>query len=249
MVVGTASIATMAWLALGSVSQSPDATMAADHAPAPVIAPAHSVAATPAVAAPASAVTGAEAEVPKSAALVQDELTAALDQQPTSAAGNGEGLPDTLVPVPPVATKTEKQDLASLLDAPAPVQAAAAKPDKPALASGNAPNKDKAKNKPAAERLARTDKPRTVTAPAKPKAPQKPTPKKPAQPVDTDVALLAALLAHTKTPAAGSAEDIFKRCATNATADEVRRCRVRVCQGSAKGAAECKSVRISKVSS
>ena len=99
--------------------------------------------------------------------------------------------------------------------------------------------------------LARTGKARASTA--KPKVAQKPAAQKPAPSkkpaVDSDVAILAALLAHTKTPEAGSPEEIYKRCATNATAAEVQRCRVRVCQGSAKGAAECKSVRISKVSS
>lgn len=249
LVVGIASIATMGWLALGSVSQSPDATMAATHAPAPVLTPARSVAAMPAAVAAAPVAADAAAEVPKPAALIRDDLTAAFDPLPPSAEADRKGLSDTLALAPSPAATPEKQDLASLLDAPAPAPPAAVKPGKPAPVPADAPPKDKVKNKPAAERLARADKPRTATAPAKPKAPSKPAPKKPAPAVDTDVALLAALLAHTKTPAAGSAEDIFKRCATNATADEVHRCRVRVCQGSAKGAAECKSVRISKVSS
>lgn len=225
--VAIAGIATLAWLALGSVSETADQTLAAAHAPAPL----------PAV--PAAAPVDATPPAP-AAATIHDDLTAALD------APVAKELPGTPEPAPAAAAQAEHRDLASLLDAPA---AAPAPPFKLAAAAQEASvRKDGAAGKPA-----RSDKPRTPAPAPKPKVAQKPPARKPPAskpaPVDSDVALLAALLAHAKTPEAGSPEEIYKRCATNATAAEVQRCRVRVCQGSAKGAAECKSVRISKVSS
>lgn len=230
--IAIAGIGTLAWLAMGSVNESADASLAAAHAPArvpPMAAPAQAeVAAT---SAPAPAL---EAAPPApAAATIQDDLTAAFDVAGTSQ--------------PAPAVKAEQHDLASLLDAPAAAPAPALK-----LARA-APGKTAGTKKPATDKPARAEKARVSTA--KPKVAQKPSAQKPAPSkksapaVDSDVAILAALLAHTKTPEAGSPEEIYKRCATNATAAEVQRCRVRVCQGSAKGAAECKSVRISKVSS
>ncbi len=211
--IAFAGIAALAWLAFGSVNETDDATLAASHLP---------VRATPTASAPEAPA------VESTAAVIQEEVAA------PAAAGGAKDLSDALHAAP-----APKQELASLLDAPAPVVAKAA----PAAPRKDVPAKTSAR--PAQEKVARNDKPR---APTKPKPAPKSTPK-PAAPVDTDVALLAALLAHTKAPEAGSPQEIYKRCATNATAAEVQRCRVRVCQGSAKGAAECKSVRISKVSS
>lgn len=227
--IAFAGIATLAWLALGSVNETDDATLAAAHLPAratPVAAP--PVAEAP-IAPAASALDAPAAE--STAALIQEEVAA------PAAAGGAKDLSDALHAAP-----APKPELASLLDAPAPVVTKAA----PAAPRKDVPAKTSAK--PAPDKIARNDKPRAPAAPARPKPVPKSTPK-PAAPVDTDVALLAALLAHTKAPEAGSPQEIYKRCATNATAAEVQRCRVRVCQGSAKGAAECKSVRISKVSS
>jgi len=231
--IAIAGIGTLGWLALGSVNESADASLAAAHAPArvpPMAAPVQAAAATSAPTPALEAISQAPA-----AATIQDDLTAALD------------APNTSQPSTAPAAQADRHDLASLLDAPAAAPAPTLK-----LAQA-APGKATGTTKPAADKPARTDKARAPAA--KPKvaqkpAAQKPAPvKKPAPAVDSDVAILAALLAHTKAPEAGSPEEIYKRCATNATAAEVQRCRVRVCQGSAKGAAECKSVRISKVSS
>ena len=211
--IAFAGIATLAWLAFGSIEQQPPETrMAAASMPAP------------------AARAAAPVEAPVAAAQIQEE--------PAAPGAGAKDLNDALHATPTPVALPAKTELASLLDAPAPAAAKAAP---------TTPRKDSAA-KPAANKVARSEKPRVAAAPAKPKPVQKAAPKK-AAPVDTDVALLAALLAHTKTPEAGSPEEIYKRCATNATAAEVQRCRVRVCQGSAKGAAECKSVRISKVSS
>jgi len=211
--VAFAGIATLAWLAFGSIAQQPPETqLAAASLPAPA----------------------ARAAVP-----VEAPVAVAQIQEEQAAPGAGaKDLNDALHATPAPAALPAKTELATLLDAPAPATVKAAP---------GTPRKNSAA-KPAANKVARSEKPRVAAALAKPKPVQKAAPKK-AAPVDTDVALLAALLAHTKTPEAGSPEEIYKRCATNATAAEVQRCRVRVCQGSAKGAAECKSVRISKVSS
>ncbi|MEW6761866.1 MAG: hypothetical protein AB1437_13680 [Pseudomonadota bacterium] len=232
--IAIAGIGTLAWLAFGSVNESADASLAAAHAPTrvpPMAAPAQAAVAATSAPAPALETTP---QAP-AAATIQDDLTAALD------------APNTSQPSPAPAAKAEQHDLASLLDAPAAAPAPALK-----LAQA-APSKAAGTKKPTTDKPARTEKARAPAA--KPKVAQKPAAQKPASgkksapAVDSDVAILAALLAHTKTPEAGSPEEIYKRCATNATAAEVQRCRVRVCRGSAKGAAECKSVRISKVSS
>ena len=227
--VAIAGIATLAWLALGSVSETADETLAAAHAPAPL----------PAM--PTAAPVDAAPPAP-SAATIHDDLTAALDAPATKE------LPGATeaASVSPAAAQAGHRDLERLLDAPAAAPAPSLK--LAAAATAETARKDGAGSKPV-----RSEKPRTPAPAPKPKVVQKPAAQKPPAgkpaPVDSDVALLAALLAHTKTPEAGSPEEIYKRCATNATAAEVQRCRVRVCQGSAKGAAECKSVRISKVSS
>ena len=227
-VFGTAlaAIAGAAWFALGSGGDAPEAPLAAAHvAPPPIKAPAAIPAPAPAVpaqAVPAPAVVAAPAPAdaaaaPSSAAVIQDELPAA---------------------------KADKHDLASLLNAPgaASVGVADARPK----AQDDAQRKHGAAKKTATEKLARNEKARAPAAPARAKPAQKPVQKRVQPAVDSDVALLAALLAHTKTPDSGSPDDIFRRCATNATATEVQRCRVRVCQSSAQGAAGCKSVRVSK---
>lgn len=227
--IAFAGIGTLGWLAFGSVNESADASLAAAQAPArvpPMAAPAQ--ASGVATSAPAPALES----IPQApaAATIQDDLTAALD------------APNTAQPSPAPGAKADQHDLVTLLDAPAAAPAPSLK-----LAQA-APGKAAGTKKPAADKPARTEKARAPAA--KPKVAQKPASgKKTAPAVDSDVAILAALLAHTKAPEAGSPEEIYKRCATNATAAEVQRCRVRVCQGSAKGAAECKSVRISKASS
>lgn len=218
-VVGAAlaGIAGAAWFALGSSGDAPDAPLVAAHvAPAPVKTPAALPAPAPAVAA-TPVPAPAPADAPAAtAAVIQDEVPAA---------------------------KADKHDLASLLNAPAAASAPAV--DARPKTRDEAPRKHDSAKKPATEKLARNEKARAPAAPARPK-PAHAVPKRAEPAVDSDVALLAALLAHTKTPDSGSPDDIFRRCATNATATEVQRCRVRVCQSSAQGAAGCKSVRISK---
>lgn len=219
-----AVIAGGAWFALSGSGDAPDAPLAAAQVvPEPVKAPVAASAPAPALASPpAPAPAPADAaEAPVTAAVIQDE---------------------------PPAARTDKQDLASLLNAPgaAPAPVPEARPKTPAR--DEAPRKHDAAKKPAAEKLAHKEKERarTPAAAARPKPAQKTVPKRAEPAVDNDVALLAALLAHTKTPDSGSPDDIFRRCATNATAAEVQRCRVRVCQSSAKGAEGCKSVRMPK---
>ena len=120
---------------------------------------------------------------------------------------------------------TAKDDLVKLLDKPQqPPPAKAAPKKKPEPARKAAPKLAQAKPKPAKKK----------TEPA----------------VDSDVALLAALLAHSKTTRALEAEQAaFRRCAALPTRSEAQRCRTRLCEGSAKGAPECKPIRTVKVSS
>jgi len=253
-----AGAAALAWLAFGTEQAPADTQLAAAHVPASrtepaapraVDAPAAPAAATPAPL-PVPLPGGAATATPSAAAMIQDEHPVRSDPAPPA----------------PKATRDDKQDLASLLNAPAAATASssvaaaataavpsAAGPERPATRRDEAPRKEGTGKKPASDKPAHAGKPHAPTAAAKAKAPAKAPSKasnKHAAPaVDSDVALLAALLAHTKTPESGSAEDIFKRCATNATAAEVQRCRVRVCRSSAKDAAECKSVKLSNVAS
>lgn len=253
--VAIAGAAVLAWLVFGTAPEPDpaDTQLAAAHVPASRTAPAAPHAldapAAPAATTPVPLPDGAASGTPSAAAVIQEEQPAAPDLAPAAAKAASED-------------KNDKQDLASLLDAPAAATVAtataaaalpAARPEKPAARHEDAPRKDGARKKPASDKLAHAGKPHASTAAAKAKpsakAPAKAAPKHAAPAVDSDVALLAALLAHSKTPESGSAEDIFKRCATNATAAEVQRCRVRVCRSSAKDAAECKSVKVSNISS
>jgi hypothetical protein len=246
--VAIAGAAALAWLAFGTAETAPepaDVQLAAAHVPAsrtvPVAQDAPAAPAAPAAATSVPPPGGAASGTPSEVAVIQEEHPAASDPAPAAAK----------------ATRDDKQDLASLLNAPAAATAAtaaavalpAARPEKPAARHEEASRKDGARKKPASDKLAHAGKSHAPAAAAKAKAPAKAAPKHAAPAVDSDVALLAALLAHTKTPESGSAEDIFKRCATNATAAEVQRCRVRVCRSSAKDAAECKSVKLSNVAS
>ncbi len=117
----------------------------------------------------------------------------------------------------------------------------------------SAPKKDKhalrvAKAKAEPVKVARKDKPKTVAAAPK---------KKPARevkpvPVDSDVALLAALVAHAKVhpePRASKTAAKLKQCATLGSVSEADKCRERLCGGSARSEAECKGQRVIKVAS
>ncbi len=211
-----AGIAGAGWFALGSGGDAPEAPLTAAHVAAPPV-KAPAAVPPPAPAVPATLASADPPEAPANAAVIQDDLPAA---------------------------KADKHDLASLLNAPASASVAAA--DARPKSQDDAPRKHVTAKKTATEKLARNEKARAPAASARAKPAHKPVQKRAEPAVDSDVALLAALLAHTKTPDSGSPDDIFRRCATNATATEVQRCRVRVCQSSAQGAAGCKSVRVSK---
>jgi hypothetical protein len=75
---------------------------------------------------------------------------------------------------------------------------------------------------------------------------------KPAAKTDTDVALLAALVAHSKAiepkhPAGAAAK--LQQCKTLPSVAEAEQCRARLCAGSAKAVAECKTPSLAKASS
>jgi hypothetical protein len=88
-------------------------------------------------------------------------------------------------------------------------------------------------------------RPRVVAAPAKKKAEAKV-----AAPVDNDVALLAALVAHSKAtqPKSTGAAAKLRQCKSLDSVAEANQCRARVCAG-AKSAPECKSSSLGKAAS
>ncbi len=72
---------------------------------------------------------------------------------------------------------------------------------------------------------------------------KKPVAKKPAAPADNDVALLAALVAHSKSaqPKRGTGPAAqLQHCKTLGSVAEAEQCRARLCAGTAKKEAECK---------
>lgn len=136
------------------------------------------------------------------------------------------------------APKPAPDELVKVLEKP---ERSAPKKDKPALRVA------KAKAEPV--KVARKDKPKTVVA-AAPK--KKPTRDVKPVPVDSDVALLAALVAHAKAhpePRASKTAAKLKQCATLGSVSEADKCRERLCGGSARSEAECKGQRVIKVAS
>lgn len=249
LAVALAGAGAVLWFVKADTAQAPEAAMAA--AATPARAGVSAPEAPPSVA-EVSAVLAAAAPVVPAAARIEDEAPA----EPARADGAPALAPDNVLAqalsAPPAAAASPKpapgagdgkDELAPLLAA-APAQDAPKADQAPAKrAEKDAPRKEAKKKE--APRLASADKQRAKPAPAKPK----PAPKKAEPAVDSDVALLAALLAHSKSPAPSKAASDFKRCAASASSAEAERCRVRLCEGSAKGAAECKGVRISKASS
>ena len=154
-----------------------------------------------------------------------------------------EDTPHLPEPAPrPAAGKDDKDELLTLLDNPAAPKAAAKPAAKPAREPARLTQAEKPARK---DKVAPKDKEKEK---ARAVAARKP-PAKAAPPVDTDVALLAALLAHNKkapAPASGKAARELKRCAALGSAAEVDQCRARVCGGEAKGAPECKPPRVAK---
>lgn len=199
------------WIAAGgAVSDTQDKTVVV-RAPAGVAGPA-----------PADPVAvDAAPDVAASAALIQDDPLAGMQQPAAQAAGSRE------------------KTLAEALDAPPPSAAGGGE-----LAALLAAAPAAARQEGAAKaKLARADNKKAQPAKAK-----KPAPAKKPNAVDSDVALLAALLAHSKSPDGGQHSAEFARCAALASVTQAQRCRARLCEGDARGSAECKTVRVSKAS-
>lgn len=126
---------------------------------------------------------------------------------------------------------------------PKPVATASARPAKPVRPVAKAaPKKPVVKARPEASNVA--PRPRAVPAGAKKKAEAR------AVPVDNDVALLAALVAHSKAtqPKSTGAAAKLRQCKSLDSVAEANQCRARVCAG-AKNEPECKSSSLNRASS
>ncbi len=126
--------------------------------------------------------------------------------------------------------------------APDELARALEKPERRAPKKERKPVAKVAKTKPGPVKVARKDKPRAVAA----------APKKKPAPVDSDVALLAALVAHAKAKPESQVSKTgakLKQCAALGSVAEADKCRERLCSGSAKNEAECKGQRVVKVAS
>jgi hypothetical protein len=147
--------------------------------------------------------------------------------------------------------KADKADkVPTLADADhdaAPRKAAAQKKSEPVKAARKERGKDKDKDKDKDRERAR-DKERKTAIAAAPK--KKPVAR--AEPkIDNDVALLAALLAHSKASAAprvSKTASEYKRCGTLGSVADADKCREKLCEGSAKARSECKTLRVAKAS-
>jgi hypothetical protein len=155
-----------------------------------------------------------------------DELTRLLEQGipaqpdrsvPPLVMDSGKGAPERAAPV----KAQEKR-------APKPMRAVAKQPMSKPMSTPVVRAREEASNI--------APRPR-VSAPGKKKADAKP-----AAPVDSDVALLAALVAHSKAtePKSGGAAAKLRQCKSLATVADANACRARVCAG-ANNAPECKS--------
>ncbi len=225
--LAVAAAGVLGWLALGDAAAPDHASPAVVQAQPPARAVglvAVPMAASAVAAASASSTGGAPLAAPLAAPAAQSG-TAAVQDELSNAFGSSASASAAPSRTPPA--KTDKQDLASLLDKPVPDAAS---------------HKKAAKKKPAPDKPARAHKP---GAQARPKPMHKQAPAD-ASAADNDVALLAALLAHTKPAAAAPVEEALKRCATHAGAAESQRCRARACRGEAKDTAACKSGRVGK---
>lgn len=143
--------------------------------------------------------------------------------------------------------KRPPDELVKMLEKPE--HSAPKKDSKPAVKLAKAEPKPKARTKAEPVRVAHKDKAKTAVA-AAPK--KKPAPAAQPAPVDSDVALLAALVAHGKAhpePRLSKAAAKLKQCATLGSVSEADKCRERLCGSSAKGEAECKGQRVIKVAS
>lgn len=162
-----------------------------------------------------------------------DELTKMLEHGMPAAQPAGAA-------VPPMAMADGKGAAAPAR----PVAARAAKPARP-VAKKAPVKKPVAKATPGASNVA--PRPR-VAAPAKKKTEVHP---KAAAPVDSDVALLAALVAHSKATQPKGSTGLgakLKQCKSLGSVAEANQCRARVCAG-ARNEAECKLPNAAKTSS
>lgn len=163
----------------------------------------------------APVVTAAPAAAP-----AEPEVSAAAILDEVAGAAGTESLQDML-DAPAPAKPAEQDELTQLLAA-APAAAVHA----PAT---------KTPPKPRAEKVAHKPAPRKKNAAA---------PAKPVRQADSDVALLAALVAHSKAPQART----LKQCKQLGGA-EAEQCRARLCASSAKNEADCKRPRVVKAAS
>lgn len=149
---------------------------------------------------------------------------------------------------PPAGAAVPPMVLADGKGAAAPARPVPVRPAKPARPAAKAPvKKPVAKVAPGASNVA--PRPRVaVAAPAKKKTEVHP---KAAAPVDSDVALLAALVAHSKATQPKGSTGVgakLKQCKSLGSVAEANQCRARVC-ASARNEAECKSPNAAKTSS
>lgn len=191
----------------------------------------------PAPVAPAPVAVRAPAPPPP---LVLAEAPPAAPEPQVSAA--------TILDEPPAQPKPapDKDELTALLDKPADA-------DKPKVVKDEEPAKPAARKKPEPAKVARKEK---VAAKDKKTAVATAPKKKPAakaEPAfDSDAAVLAVLLAHSKAAAAPKPSRTateYKRCGTLGSVAEADKCRERLCEATSKAKAECKTLRVAKVSS
>lgn len=193
----------------------------------------------PSEAAPAVAL----AEPPMASPKVEEVSTATiLDDTPMVASES-----------PPKPAKSGPDELTKLLDpqgapvvvakpAPAPVRVAAKPPVKKPVVLAKAPAKAAVKPRVEMAEMAMN---------VQPVVKKKPAAKKAVVQTDTDVALLAALVAHSKAkePKRGTPGAKLQQCKTLGSVAEAEQCRARLCASTAKKESECKAPSLAKASS
>jgi hypothetical protein len=185
-------------------------------------------------------------------ALASEPVLAEPEEEQVSTAAILEDAPVPATKEAPVlAGKNAQDELSKLLDpSPAPTKAPAGESAKPAPAPVRAAAKPPVKKvmvaKPRAERtdMAMNVQPvmsKKVATPAKKTVVQ----------ADTDVALLAALVAHSKVkePKRSTPAAQLQQCKTLGSVAEADQCRARLCAAAAKNESECKATSLAKASS
>lgn len=190
----------------------------------------------PSTAAPAAALASEPVVAPAPVEADEVSTAAILEDAPVVAAKSS-----------PVAAKKQPVDeLTKLLEpkAAAPVHVAAKPAPKKALAVAKAaPAKAAEKARP---------QPTAMASNVEPVLKKKPVAQpKPAVRQDSDVALLAALVAHSKAsqPKKSTPAVKLQQCKTLASVAEAEQCRARLCAASAKNESECKAPDLAKASS